>query len=1014
MPSSIASLPVVARLRALLPEARVDELIAKVPLFAADAESALTNGERWIEAYAAEQGALPEIEPELDWLLPVWASGSFLPRLLVRRPWLFDTFRASPYGTAHKPIDVFLEELLTRTAPFEDPAHLLAALRHYKYEQVFHIGARDLAGRISLRDVTYELSSLAAASCEAACRFYRRRLAEEFGDPVDAAGKPVGFVVLAMGKFGGWELNFSSDIDPIFLFGEEGETPGGSAGSVTHGEFFTKLGSRIAAALNDVTDEGFVFRVDLRLRPEGNQGPLVNTTAAAEQYYMTFGQTWERAALLKARPVAGDLALGQDFLDNLAPFVYRRFLDYSTVEDIKLMKQKIDVNLARTVRGAWDVKLGKGGIREIEFIVQTQQLIHAGKQKALRTRSTVEGLRRLEELSLIDPVDAQALSEAYDYLRRVEHRLQIEGERQTQRFADDAASHLRMARLMGHRHADPTAAIGAFDAELERHREAIGGIFRRIFTAAGEEIQQGVNPTILAVTEGEGDEEARLTALAELGFAQPAASLEVMRRLVTSTQTRRLDGKVRRYLDLVLPAFLSECASAPDPDLALHHLEDFMLRVGGFRAYHSLLAENPATLRLLVRLFGTSTFLSRFFIRHPELLDQLVLASYTTPLKDGKTLALELDTLLAEVDPADEEGLLDVLRRFKNTEVLRIAMNDLDGQLDLIEVTTQLGDLADVVLRAALRIAQTLLEHRYGAAPEGEFVTLGMGKFGGLEMNYSSDLDLIFIYQDAGTAAQPGDRSLGANEYFSKLAQRVISVLTLATREGIAYPIDTRLRPSGKAGPLVTSLESFESYHATRAAVWERQALIKARPVTAGEQVDQRIRDLIEHSVYERPFGRAEVQEILRMRQRMEVEIDPESPRYFNIKTGRGGIVDIEFFVQLMQLQHGGEYHSLRTQNTFVALSELVELNLITPGDYGVLREGFLFLRRLENRMRILQDNARSTLSRTPEEAEKLALSMGFARGASRGDAGVALLREYEAVRDRVREVFLKYFELLG
>jgi [glutamine synthetase] adenylyltransferase / [glutamine synthetase]-adenylyl-L-tyrosine phosphorylase len=999
----------VTRLKGLLPEAVFTQVLEKLPLWTQDVSTAVTNAERWLEAYAAEEGQIPPIDQDLDWLLPVWASGAFLPRLMVRRPWLFDRFREGPPDAGSKSPEEYLTEVLARTALVTDAAMLASVLRAYKYEQIFSIGARDLAGRLALPDVTAELTSLAAACCEAAYRHHWQTLKEAYGQPADATAGPAGFVILAMGKMGGLELNFSSDIDLIYLFEEEGETTGGTEGNLSHREFFTKLASRISAAINDVTEDGFVFRVDLRLRPEGNHGPLVNSLAAGEGYYANWGQTWERSALLKARAVAGDISLGESFLEALSPFIYRRFLDYSTVEDIKLMKQKIDVNLARTSRGAWDVKLGQGGIREIEFIVQTEQLIHAGKQKALRTRSTLDGLRRLEELRLLMPEDAAALSSAYVFYRRLEHRLQIENERQTQLLADDDATHLRMARLLMYHHADPATATAAFRNDLLRHREAVQDMFRRLFTEPGEEIEQVVNPAVLAVTEGEGNVPERLEAVANLGFNHPEAALESMRRLVGASQTRRLDGKSRRYLERLMPAFLSECAASPDPDLALTHLEDFMQHAGGFQAYHSLLAENPATLKLLVRLFGTSPFLSRFFIRHPELLDQLVLSSYATSLKDAARMGAELRRAMDELDPEDEEAALDTLRRFKNTEMLRVAMNDVEGQLDLIEVTTQLADLADVILRAAMALAASFVERRYGAVPGAELVILGMGKFGGHEMNYSSDLDLIFIY--TGSGVSQGERSVSLPEYFAKFVQRLISALTLVTREGMAYPIDARLRPSGKAGPLVTSMESFEAYHQSSAAIWERQALIRARPIVGSPETAGHIREILDHAIYERPFSERDVNEILRVRERMEHEIEPETPRAYNIKTGRGGIVDIEFLVQILQLRHGGDYHSLRKPNTYVALAELRELNLIEAPDYSLLREGYLFLRRLENRMRVLHDAPRSDLSKDPLEVEKLALSVGYKRGPVRGEAGQALLTEFVAVRERIRAVFMKYFE---
>lgn len=999
------------RLGKLLSAPLVERILADLPQHTGDVVTALNNAERWLECYQAEQGNLPELEGDLWWLLPVWASGSFLPRLMVRRPWLYDRLRESDYSESRKPVEVFEDELMHRIQPLTDADALASALREYKNEQIFSIGARDLANRIGLNDVVYELSALASGCLQAAYRFHRTDLARMYGEPLNSAGAPAGFTVLGMGKLGGWELNFSSDIDLIYLFEENGQTAGGASEAISNADFFTRLAKRITTAIHDVTDEGFVFRVDLRLRPEGNSGPLVNSVTAAESYYANWGLTWERAALLKARPVAGDLALGEAFLDDLSGIVYRRYLDYGTVDDIKLMKQKINVNLARKVQGAWDVKLGDGGIREIEFVVQTLQLIHAGKQKALRTRSTLEALIRLSDMDLLVPEDAVALADAYVFLRRLEHRLQIEHERQTQRLRDDSEAYLRMALLMGFGKLGRETAVDRFRQSLEQHRDAVQQVYHRLFEEPGEEISQAVNPTVLAVCSGDGHDEERVDALRTLGFEQPDQALETMRNLMHARYARKLDPKGRQYLERIMPTFLSECTHAPDPDMALKHLENFMSRVGGWSAYHSLLAENPGTLKLLVRLFGMSSFLSRFLIQRPELLDQLVLSTYATPRKSAEEMASELRAALVEAGEDDEEEMLDTLRRFKNTEILRVAMNDVQGQLDIIEVTGQLADLADVVLREAIQLALQYVARRYGEVPGAELVTLGMGKFGGSEMNYSSDLDLIFVY--TGDGRSTGEKSLTLAEYFPKVVQRLITILTVSTREGTAYPIDTRLRPSGHAGSLVASLDSFEAYHRSRAAIWERQALIKARPIVGAESA-RHITEVLHHTVFERPLTAKDIQEIARVRERMEREIDPETPARYNVKTGKGGIIDIEFLVQVLQLKHGGEYHSLRTPNTFRALGEMLDLNILASSDYDVLREGFLFLRRLENGMRVLQDNARSILPRDPLAVEKLALSMRYERGPEKGEAGQALLAEFARVRDEVRGVYTKIFENLS
>ncbi len=725
-----------------------------------------------------------------------------------------------------------------------------------------------------------------------------------------------------MGKLGGRELNFSSDIDLIYFYSsEKGETAGvpdplGERRNRLHlHQYFCKLGEMITRAISQATEDGFVFRVDLRLRPEGNSGDLATSLRSAEVYYESWGQSWERAAMLKARPVAGSLALGERLLKDLEPFIYRRYLDYAMIEDIKQMKQKIDRSLSREREGELNLKLGRGGIREIEFFIQALQLIYAGKNPVLRERNSLCALEILQEQGLIKADDYVIMREAYTFLRTVEHRIQVVQERQTHNLPVRAEETAALARRCGY------AGESAFSKVLEDYRRAVEGIYRELFHTSEEEIRQEVRPEVAFLFDPAADPDLVKDILEEKGFKNLDAACEILTTLRDGPPRAHLSQQARRHLERIAPLLLQEVIDSPEPDMALINLDRFLTMLRARATFFALLAENREIIRLLVTLFGTSQFLSRIFIQHPEILDSLVSRTYAVTIKEQASMEKELAELLDQA--ADYEEKLDVLRRYRNEEFLRIALNDLHGHTAQAEGTAQLSCLARTCLKMALEIAREELVPRFGlpfcrdaegVEHEAGFAILGMGKLGGMEINYHSDLDIIFIYQGEGeTRPVAGSeaerfRPLSNPEYFARLAQRVISVLTLVTREGYVYQIDTRLRPSGNQGPLVTSLDAFERYHRQSAQLWERQALTKARVVAGPQALARQITELIRQIVYESPLPPGLREEIHRLRARMETEIARESAEHFNIKTGRGGMVDVEFLVQYLQLRHGAEY----------------------------------------------------------------------------------------------------------
>jgi glutamate-ammonia-ligase adenylyltransferase len=880
-----------------------------------------------------------------------------------------------------------------------DAETLWRHLRVLKRRRILLIAARDLLGDASLEDTTAALSTLAEDALELAVAGTRAAMVAAHGDVVGPGG-PTGFVVLGMGKLGGRELNFSSDVDLVYLYGVGGgDSAGGPRGRLSPREFFARLAEGVSRALHQSTGEGFVFRVDLRLRPDGTNGPIANSTPDALTYYEAYGKTWERAAYLKARPLAGDRAVGEAFLADLEPFVYRRFLDFGTIEDIAEMKSRVEASLA-SARGI-DVKLGRGGIREIEFVIQSLQLVHAGKDGRIRERNSLAALSLLAEHRYLDPAEGEALRDAYRFLRDVEHKIQLVDERQTQVIpADDGE--LRLARRLGYARARPEDAVARFRADLERHQERVQAAFAAMLYSRRQGAAADSGGRFSGLLDTLDDEKATTAALGGLGFRDLEGSRTHLRLLRDGAPGSPATPRRQKLLREVAPALLEAVVQAPDPDLALRHLAAFLTAIGARSSFLALLAENPPTLRVLVRLFGSSDFLAGLLIRHPEMLDNLVRADLVRVEVSRPEMSVELAGQIAAA--GDFETRLDVLRRFYHEHLLRIGINDLEGLLPFHEASAQLTDLADASLDAAWRVAEEETWARFGVttAP-ARFVVLGLGKLGGRELTYNSDLDIIFIYvplvERAGT--------VGVHEYVTRLAQTLMTTLQVQTREGRVFLIDTRLRPSGKAGPLVTSLDAFARYHAESAQLWERQALIKARAAAGDPELGAEVERIVERFVYAEALSDEGVAEIHRLRMRMERELAGNERTRFNIKTGRGGLIDIEFLVQMLQLRHGAALPAVRQRSTRPALAALTAAGVLAEEDARILDEGYAFLRTLTNRLRIERDQPVEALERAGTRLAALARRLGYA---GEDEAAARLLADYARHRERIRAVYARHF----
>ncbi len=985
----------------------LDEIIGLAST-APDPDSALNNLESIASAISADKsmGAIATDADNLRRLMFIAGSSSYLSNILSRNPdfidWLF-----SKGLCEKKTLKDLKDGLLNATNKAEDFDSAAKALRQFKQKEFLRIGARDLLGLATLIETTGELSDLASASLDRAYSFSLDELKKSYGAPLyaDEAGavKEASLSVIGLGKLGGRELNFSSDIDILFIYSsDKGETTGVSERPTTRislHAFFVKLSTMITRLISSVTEDGFVFRVDLDLRPEGRGGDMANSLRSAEIYYESWGRGWERAALIKARPVAGDIGLGEEFISIVRPFVFRRYLDFTAIEEIRSMKEKIDLSLLKTTPDAIDVKLGQGGIREIEFFCQTHQLIQGGKDPYIRGQNTLDSMDRLFKKGYATKDDVDALSDAYVFLRNLEHRIQIVEGRQTQAIPGSPGELERLARMMGFKDEGGQKAGGFFWASYREATERVHSIFRSLFykpqdTLVPEGVMMLFSPDI---TDHESTE-----ALKGLGFKEPEAAVANLKLLKSWPAVARLGAKAQVLLERLSPLFIMHAVNAPDPDRALSFLERFISTIGARTAFYSLLSENPKALEELLKIFGTSVFLSRAIIEHPENMDLLLSRELAVPYKTRAGLLREFQRETGLTD--DYEARIDGLRRIKNQEVFRIGVNDIGGALTPRQVSVQITRMAEAAIDAALKIASDELIARHGCPASSGFAVLGLGRLGGAEMIYGSDIDVVFAYSEKNPGSTTtGPKSISNHEYFVKLAQRIINILSLRTREGIVFSVDARLRPSGSSGPLVVSRDSLIRYHAEKTALWERQAFIKARPVAGDIGLGAGILKELSDAIYSKGLSAEDAVEMMRIRKRMELEIAKEDSTRYNIKTGRGAIVDIEFMIQALQLKYGGKNHALKTPYTLKALKRLVALGILGHEAADSLRSAYSFLRLLETRLRIVEDRPVGVLMATDERA-----LMGLAKtaGYSGHDSFKLLLNDYKGFAEKVRKQY--------
>jgi glutamate-ammonia-ligase adenylyltransferase len=968
----------LTNLHALAPTPRDAELLA--PAFerlfaeltaAADPDMALNNLERYVASVdrpvlfatlAGHPGAA-------TLLATIGGASQVLADTLRRHPQLL-AWLLEPAVMREWTADDLAAALETTLTPFRTRERRANALRRFKYRQLLRIGARDLLGDADLAATTRELANLADVCLTVAWRDAEAAAREQHGVPRDRKGEETGLAVIGMGKLGGQELNYSSDIDLMFVYGADGETAGGRAGRLPNGEYFARVARNIVAIIEQSTDEGYVFRVDLRLRPEGRSGPVAMSLDGYHRYHRERAELWERQALLKARVSAGDAAVGARFMALVREVVWRPGIDPQIVKSVRDMKRMIDHSLeGKGEETVANVKLGRGGIREIEFLVQAMQLLYGGDDPWLRERSTLAALDRLAARGYLARALGRTLADAYVHLRTVEHRLQILHEFQIHSLPNDPAALARLARRTGFS-ATPRGAAAAF---RRRHKDVTAAVHE-----AFEAFFRERRPAPLRVRV------PSLLALHATGFTDPQRAAGNLRLLVEGRPLVPYAAALRRAMERVFPVMLDALWKSPDPDMALNQFERFIAAVGPRAGYVELLASEPEVLVGLMRLCAGGDLLTQLLITEPELLSSLAdpasLGGAGAPRVSARRARAALASVFAPRIATEER--LDRLRRLKQAEELAAIWRYLLGVSGIDRYSREVTAIAEATLAAGWLLALDELGERHGVprAADGRFipaVIVGLGKLGGRELTTGSDLDLFVVFAEDGET--DGARRVDAHTFYSAAVERMAAALADITPAGTAFQVDLRLRPGSKGSGFASTVAALEHYYEEWGDLWERQTLTRTRLIAGDRALGRRVRRALRALVYGRPLAGDTVKEIRDVRTRMEVELAEETAERWHVKLGRGGLVDVEFLTQTLQLLHGPAHPEVRAPSTRGALAGLAQAGVLTAPRAAALRDHYRFLRRVSAATRLLGARPADVLDLSEPLPARVATAMGYA-----------------------------------
>jgi [glutamine synthetase] adenylyltransferase / [glutamine synthetase]-adenylyl-L-tyrosine phosphorylase len=930
------------------------------------AEKAEEKAEAFRQA-AEDAKALPAEDPAVEEALGrVFAFSDFVFKACIRNPKLLadliesgDLKRKFHKDEYPSRLESALEDLpmIPESDTSAAAVRLLTSslqhlLRRFRTHEMVRIAWRDLTGWADLNEIMTDLSALADACIhQAASRLYTLERIR-FGMPTDAEGTPQDLVIIAMGKLGAWELNFSSDVDLIFAYPETGKTVGGEK-TISNDEFFTRMARGVMHLIGANTSDGIVFRVDARLRPFGENGPLVMCFDSMEEYYQYHGREWERYAWIKARVISGNKEEGACLMERLRPFVYRRYLDFSTFESLRDMKRMVAAEVRRKGMDR-NIKLGPGGIREIEFFGQIFQLIRGGVSPILQQQQIQKVLRLLSRENIVPQIVCDELAGAYLFLRKTENRLQEFSDEQTHELPQDDVKRSLLAASMGF------AGWDAFSAQLAAHTQKVHEHFNNLLqTKDGRETENENHLRLAGIWQSLETTGQHIDILTEAGFHAPKDILGILRDLENDPETQKLSSEGRKRLDTLVPKVLEASAGSENPAMVLNRLVHLIKNIERRTTYLSLLLEHATVLDHLVRLAGESPWIISFVAKHPVLMDELIGPQTIYQAPDRSELKRELAQRLERLPHEDLEYQMEALRIFKQASILRVAAADVDGSLPLMKVSDHLTYIAETVLETVLDLSwEHLIDkhgkpdcHLNGLTLDKGFAVIAYGKLGGFELGYSSDLDLVFLHSGA-MGQTNGGRPIDNSLFFSRLGQRVIHILNTHTSAGILYETDMRLRPSGSSGLLVSHIEAFGEYQKNQAWSWEHQALIRARSVCGDASVAGRFEEIRSEVLSRSRDPQVLRREVSGMRKRLRQENASRDPKIFDLSQGEGGIVDIEFLVQYLVLKNANTHRELLKWTDNVRLLDtLWATQIIDQETEAILRNAYLTYRLAGHRL---------------------------------------------------------------
>lgn len=898
-------------------------------------------------AQLQQQGLAPAQAQQAQWN-QVLLGSEYLLEQCVRSPRLF-TWLAQQAEAPPPSAENLTQTLQALLQGINDEKQMQPVLREFRHRYLCRIIWRDLAGVAKLTETLHELSTL-ASTILAVCQAHLFRLfCQRYGTPLNPMGKPQPLVVFAMGKLGAQELNLSSDIDLVFAYEEEGELA-----TLSYQQFYTRLGQALIRLLDSHTSDGFVYRVDMRLRPWGTAGALATSFASLQAYYLNQGREWERYALIKMRAVAGDIAAGAKLVQQLKPFVFRRYLDYSALKSLRAMKQLIEREVRQQGRYE-DIKLGAGGIREIEFIVQVHQLVRGGQEPALQEAHLLTVLPALAKQGLMPQIVAQELAAAYVFLRRMEHRLQAWRDQQTQQLPSTAEGKARLAASMGF------TSVAECEAALSFYRERVRYQFHHVIAEPDDErgVEDSIDQQAVALWRGQLPKQRAVQMLTNLGAGDAE---QLLQQLASFRQALPEHWPEHgESLDRVLPRLLEALGyhqGGPAQLTPLLALLDTLLARG--QHHLELLAENPRVITQLVKLFGMSSATAQLIIHHPALVEELLDASALYSFPTLAQLQDELRQQLIRVPAEDITRQLEVIRHFKQVHQLRVTVQAASEQQPIMKVSDYLTWLAEAVVNQVLQLAWYDMATRYGLPQDEEgnattmqCIIVAYGKLGGMELSPDSDLDIVFLYGTHANGNTSGANAISNAQFYTRLCQSLVQILTSHTLEGRLYDVDMRLRPSGNAGPLASTMAAFERYQFNEAWTWEHQALTRARVVAGEVELAQRFSDIRSRVLQQiRPLAALQ-NDVQAMRDKLRAHHEQNTTVNHTdaLKFGRGGIVDIEFMVQYGVLRWAADFVALTQHTDNVRLLDtLATIEQVPAHEAGLLREAYLAYRSAVHR----------------------------------------------------------------